>query len=80
MDEKTENAIASGWESEGYGTDLTTNLMEVRLGIMNNTYCNSMHSRGGLTINGLNGTSMVCAGSFTKQKDTCGGDSGETLI
>lgn len=76
VDEKTLDAIASGWGSTGYGEEVTKELMTVQLNIFKEDECKKVYPLSGKTRNGISYDSKICAGSYTKQKDTCGGDSG----
>ena len=73
IDEETQSAIATGWGAlEAY--DATSKvLMKVTLDIFNHTDCNQKFEKD------IDYETQVCAGSYEKRKDTCGGDSGGPL-
>jgi Trypsin len=58
--------------TDGEGTNLADELMEVDLPKFNDKSCN------GIYFDSLDATTMVCAGGYPEgvNKDTCGGDSG----
>lgn len=76
FDEVVERAVVTGWGSTGFGEELTKALMKVTLSIFNQTDCQSKFPRTGVTKNGIDEDTKICAGSYIKIADSCGGDSG----
>ena len=76
INEKVKRAVVTGYGSTGFGQDLSINLLKVTLDIFNQTDCQSKYSQTGLIKNGIDEETKMCAGSYFKNKDSCGGDSG----
>ena len=77
INEEVNRAVVTGWGTTGFGQDLSENLMKVTLDIFNQTDCQSkyMHEQNRIEIN----EKKICAGSYLKKVDSCGGDFGMYL-
>lgn len=70
-DEKSDEAIATGWGSTGFGDGLTKKLMKVQLNIFKEKECQDQYPVHGKVKRLIDYDSKVCAGSYTENKDTC---------
>ncbi|RMZ99975.1 Serine ase stubble [Brachionus plicatilis] len=68
-----QDGIATGWGSLLSGGALSRYLMEVQLPILNDTRCKDK-------FNGVETTTVICAGDYNLNLDTCQGDSGGPLV
>lgn len=75
-EENTKQAIATGWGDVGYGESSSVKLLKVTLELFGQEECHAQYSGDGITKNGIDYKTKVCAGSYTQRKDTCSGDSG----
>jgi len=71
------NCYATGWGDTEYDGDSPDILQEVRLPIINNTYCRESRNQ---YQEKFNAELMLCAGYEEGGKDTCQGDSGGPLV
>lgn len=69
--EKSNEAIASGWGSTGYGEGLTDKLMKVQLNIFREKECQDKFPVVGKITEPIKYDSKICAGSYGQSKDTC---------
>ena len=79
FNENVENAVVTGWGTTGFGEELSKDLLKVTLEIFDQDECQSKYERTGLTKNGIDKETKICAGSHSEEKDSCGGDSGKYL-
>ena len=71
MDEKSNEAIATGWGSTGYGDGLTEKQMKVQLNIFRERECQDKFPVDGRVSKPVDYETKICAGSYTQKKDTC---------
>ena len=71
VDEKTREAIATGWGSTGFGDGLTEKLMKIQLSIFKEPECQNMFPIKGKIKKAVDYETKICAGSYTQNKDTC---------
>ncbi|XP_022185397.2 serine protease snake [Nilaparvata lugens] len=72
-------AVATGWGFTRTGGLSSSELLKVRLNIINQTQCSQYWSKGGQLRQGIDDERMICAGDLQGKKDTCNGDSGGPL-
>lgn len=77
LDEITKSATATGWGQLGAFDHQSKVLLKVNLDIFNQSSCQKSYDKSGKTANGIDYVTKICAGSYEKMKDTCGGDSGK---
>jgi secreted trypsin-like serine protease len=71
------NCYATGWGTTAFNGLFANVLQEVRLPIMNNTYCREATND---KVIKYKADLMLCAGYEEGGKSTCGGDSGGPLV
>ncbi|RZF41606.1 hypothetical protein LSTR_LSTR000320 [Laodelphax striatellus] len=76
---RPESALAAGWGRLGFVGKISTKLMKVTVDLFDIERC-SMTSDSTQMPNGVNGSSMMCAGADEGDRDTCPGDSGGPLF
>lgn len=79
-EENTKQAMATGWGDVGYAESASTKLLKVTLEMFEERECQAQYSREGMTRNGIDYETKMCAGSYTQRKDTCTGDSGNFFL
>jgi len=67
--------VVTGWGRTSEGGPPSVKLQEVKVPVLDNTFCNNHQYYGGLI-----GSTMLCAGWDEGGKDTCQGDSGGPLV
>ncbi|RZF45073.1 hypothetical protein LSTR_LSTR002034 [Laodelphax striatellus] len=76
---KEKQAVATGWGYTRPGGLSSSELLKVRLNLINQTQCSQFWSKGGRLKEGIDDERMICAGDLEEKKDTCNGDSGGPL-
>ncbi|KAK9506526.1 hypothetical protein O3M35_008448 [Rhynocoris fuscipes] len=74
--------IVTGWGRTGFVSDTSSVLMEVEIGLYNDSECRKAMEQieGSKLPRGIDSNTMVCAGVRQGGKDACTGDSGGPLI
>lgn len=70
-----DRAVASGFGRTGYGESASVDMLKVTLERFTQDECQRSFAKAVVVTN----DSMICYGHHTERKDTCNGDSGETL-
>jgi len=77
---KPPDAIATGWGRTGSAESSSDILLKISLSIISANKCNKSYSSGHKKLKyGITPESMICAGSYIDNEDTCLGDSGGPL-